>query len=1669
MSVAHSVGHSTQTAHPQPAAAEPAAPGVQAGTLWGAMVFGTPRPSSDVLAHEMVHALQAERFGSQGVVGSRTKPDADDEVEARALAPLVGAGEPVTVRARPTAAMQLFTPQTLEQDAADLRRSLSRNDSDRVIDILAAHYAARTIPELRAEYGLTLFRDLMRGLVGSRRKTLWSLVRTYLGDQLTLDERIDIDRAIFGAQAEQVIAEIQGMSDEQALRIVVSEDPFPPVLAVDVSDTAQTDAGPAAPAASLAAVRASLAAALHEADFYRAMHLLYLKAGRANKDQWSQSGAWQIEVARNASLVIDLTPGARSGPLAFEPPADMFDVPVSEPDEDLFALSLLGDAVGRHRIDLSVEQVVAADEATTGTILVESQPRFGAALLAVAVLPAADRRVVWARLAGRHWVGFSDDQVEKLHRLALFPDDALVLERAVIEAHKEGYSYAPEMATAATAAQEIIGSARRRSLTAPDPEQRETASARAERADAIFGRSIAFQNALGTYQEGPAQLVALGADPMLVALQQLRGVEKASDLFALVSSLPAERRTSERFGFEVRHRARERLGFDDDQMRDLEAYLSLGSDPDAFNRVALHEMRTAVSDTEPGRVLSVMHRMKPEVLQAFVQWEPYRQWYGDLFQHPGTRQLWVALAEANRGNTQEALRLGALQWNGLLPGAPPTIRDKGAYAEWLSARGDKQVDRRKGFVLWSQVQRDKGTEATLTPEEKKAVEAYAEHRRLTEDLSWAEREHVDEVYFGQPQLVATAESSLDATSEADYMFERVAARRKLTTSWRTIADDVRQWRGEYLGHDVTEFLLTYGHLRAGVVSQSDLAVLGDLYHRAMRETDEIKQDQDMAALMASIVGCVVAIVVVTVLTGGTMSGFAIAAVAALAGGVAAATAGALIRPESTGWEVLRDFGTGAVEGAMAVAGAGIAARVVRAMGLASEVAAGAAAADAVELSTGAKVAGHIAQAVIDGSVSGASGEVFRTATDEATWDRSWSEAFARVLAALARGGAQGAKGGFLVGGGIAVAGGLLRVARRLGEPVALRTADLLESSGIPLKRFNDLAPASQDALATATRLAAEGDVAGAQRLLAGTELTAEEIGRILPGLRSMHVAEAALETGLDRAEIQRRLEVVEPKEFAKRAGGQRGNAVIEFREDGPYIVMRSDVDPLVVREETHHIAQWLHDPAMQQRMKRIQAMTDVAWKGASSTDRAALVIDKLEVEADAQRRIIADLEAQAASGDIQAEDQIAAAEDTLRSLNAELRDTSGSATSLAAADLAKAPRPRLFSKDPPTRGAEPTAAKNWKKVESSGVLHQDPVAVEKKLNKLGYRLEKTAAGRAKRIVRPGGATETDEMAKLTVVETEAGPVVEAGRPRLTWAERRADAAAKLKRVSGDVASLEAQLASGSLTGEAAMRARRAIAKSPQPYLDELQRRVTAGTLDPEAAGMLSEWGGVVEAMRGRTRRSYAQILDKVDTRSGPLTEAMYDDFRRTLRRMQAEDVAELASLADQRKALDDLLALQPDSKSKGELFSAYLSNRIRSAGPRHVLDVPFESPLRASTRQPDEVALSSDLDDLVPSGTYGMEHKTGPGAFKIDQAEGYARSLNAPGGAVSTTGERVDWDGVVYLFGNKTEAESAMADMLINGTVRPLLGKPKGGIHVLYLDGQGRLQRFAAGTGGARP
>ena len=857
--------------------------------------------------------------------------------------------------------------------------------------------------------------------------------------------------------------------------------------------------------------------------------------------------------------------------------------------------------------------------------------------------------------------------------------------------------------------------------------------------------------------------------------------------------------------------------------------------------------------------------------------------------------------------------------------------------------------------------------------------------------------------------------------------------------------------------------------------------------------DETKRahaaENEALARIGATVAATVAAVVVTIATGGTMAPAAAAVLSAFSAGAASAITGAAIRDDDTFGSVARDFGAGAVDGAMSVAGAGLAARVVRggaigvSAGQAATAAGGRSAAHAVG-SLGAK----LAEGAIDGAVGGAAGELFMTATDEATWDRGVSEAFAAMLAAVARGAVTGGVLGGAVGGAIA---GLGKLAAHAGDDVAAEIGRLADAAGVSRKLLDELPESAHAELAELCRLLSARQFAEASELLESLQaLPRHARDQLLEVVRASRALPAPGELGaidIDGAAILP--EIVSDKEFRQLAGSKRGDAVVIIEGGQPRIIARRGAPASAIREEVNHLAQWHSDFFMRQRMALLAEERRADWKHLSVEEKVQTHLAKLEVEADVQRRLIAQL-TEAAKDDPDAALRMFDAEETLFVVGQQLDKLRGAApgASLKSLGLEDAP-PRLFSDGIQSRAARTEQEARWAQQVRElcvGRSPEDP-GVLPKLQKLGYVPERRN-GRVFRLRRnpdvhaqslPHLSVEADDTGVPRIFERTAD------RP-LAFDETKADAAREWTRSQADIAQRRRALDAGELTGQAAIDARRALAEAGPGFRAQLAQRVADGTLDEGSAGLLAKWGHVLEQLESRSRDYSLGAPLTLDSFLGPLIGPVravdIDNFRRLVRQRTVDYLmaVRLKDPVEAQQALYDMIGIQPDPASGGHLFTAF-RQRLMSADPEGAYTVagkrppPFEGSDLLKRRTPDDVVdIRAGVEKRLPGGRYAIEDKTGPNAFDIHQARDYVKRSDpavarraggdpaygmATGGFKRTpTSTTSEYDGLVYVFSRESEANTALKRMADDPTIRPVLLRHPGGIHVMCINDSGDFQ-----------
>jgi hypothetical protein len=577
------------------------------------------------------------------------------------------------------------------------------------------------------------------------------------------------------------------------------------------------------------------------------------------------------------------------------------------------------------------------------------------------------------------------------------------------------------------------------------------------------------------------------------------------------------------------------------------------------------------------------------------------------------------------------------------------------------------------------------------------------------------------------------------------------------------------------------------------------------------------------------------------------------------------------------------------------------------------------------------------------------------------------------------------------------------------------------------------------------------------------ELVGAELARVLA--EQLHAASIEIERGAVTAETIRDLgpieidgvsirpEMVPDHEFAKIAGAEHRDAVVLIENGKPRIVMREGAPASALREELTHLAQW-KDPAMRARMMRLgeDKLAPAAWKQLTASEKRDLHLDKLEVEADAQRRIIADLSGRA-EHDGEALLRVQDADETLFKLGQKidkLRATRGQ-THLDEKELGIDEPPRLFAggAQSPKRIEGPKADEARAKLIGRRVEE-----VKDELARLGYTPNRLN-GRW-RLTRASGDT-MREVPHLVVSEKTG--LIDETNERASFAERKEDAAREWRRISED------------LDGEQS-------AETPR-FREELSRRVAEGRLDEGDAGLFVKWAPLVEEMERRGMITREEALGLVH---GKVTETGVETFRRTLRARAVEGLMRIP--AESRMPVYEAVAgHMPDEPSRGHFFTAFREAVMK--GSPLVYDVetfgktskpaPFEGKDLKKPRQPDGVTKIRDgIEGQLPGGRYAIEDKTGPNAFIMKQAEDYARrsdselarrpdgelGVGEDKGGFKLTKESTEsvYDGMIYVFSNEAEATAALQRMNDNKIVGPIVGKHPGGIHVMYMSAEGELR-----------
>jgi len=236
-----------------------------------------------------------------------------------------------------------------------------------------------------------------------------------------------------------------------------------------------------------------------------------------------------------------------------------------------------------------------------------------------------------------------------------------------------------------------------------------------------------------------------------------------------------------------------------------------------------------------------------------------------------------------------------------------------------------------------------------------------------------------------------------------------------------------------------------------------------------------------------------------------------------------------------------------------------------------------------------------------------------------------------------------------------------------------------------------------------------------------------------------------------------------------------------------------------------------------------------------------------------------------------------------------------------------------------------------------------------------------------------------------------------------------------------------------------------------PHLeDALARRFAGNATDQGGAAIARRWGEALKRLHDGAGAGGTALLDRLlDNLGAATTDTTYGKFRREVRSAMVDQAMAAATPQAQVQRIRELMATLPDSRSQGEVFTDF----------REKLASGKESPI--SYMQPiggAETRLGNDriADGAVnitaaqrggpPAGRYLVEDKSGPGAFKADQAKAYHGQLQNGANVISTVnGEQ--YKGVLYTFDTEQSARAAMST----------LGDLNKNIHVGFFDARGQF------------
>jgi len=1519
----------------------------------------------------------------------------------------------------------------------------------------------------------------MVGLIG--RVTGWSdsqwvRVQAYLGDQLPLDVQIQRHRG----DRDAVLRDLQRIPDEQALALIIEQDSM---LVIQPKPVTEYDPVPPAHT-TRALVEAALKSALSSDGYVQAVRLFLQKAASAQR-----ASVLRRPMRVDSGLAYGLDGVA---------PFHVVALPGTDHDE-----LVVFDAVADAHLSLVLDIVREADTKDWDR---DANAR-SRAFFALADLTQVERRIAITRL---------DQTITKNPRelgtleMILKEDDAeaigaLLANGAYIATTKHQEVDTTTLDFAMERASTLVQNARGKvDATAVDSDAKKQAQADYDR---VAGQVLDWA-LLSALRREPAlleqRLRALGASPLQIGIELLQQAS-SSDFDEIIATI-------KRIDPAVRVQAMIKSGkldlmprFEADQRELLAAYLTVSDeakvDPTTTKLLAMPASTALLYYKQsPPSELPYVERDDPGglILDMAVPRTYFQLIEHDLFSLRPRTTIAIADILEDLANNKGPAALGRIRrleendrievfadarvrkaidsvadewlrsalreawWNadGEIGVFAVKTRDTQAIFEATAVRGD-MVAMRRGFVLAHRLA-DSPT-YQLSADEKSAIDAYQIAIAKWAPLSgWQDKETFRHILFGQPQLGGP--NALDPTMEAEFMAFRVTERAGTREPHPDGLQDRFEDSGPEADEAVARFRVYFTQVRDGGVTPSELAQLSDLYHAAMRALDKFREDNVSSAhKVAHIVAAVVGAVVLIALTMGAATPFVAAALTGLAAGTAAAASGAIVRTESSLGEVAMDFTSGTIDGVMMVVGNELGAAAVEAAWGTELVGAGAGAIASRAAGEAMKKVSKgffatIVENAIAGAVGGAASEMFETAADRVTWDRGIAEGFSRMLAAVARGAQSGALMGGGAAAGIGVVGKLgsitLNLLRSNPRAVADGVTRLLGASGAEAAVLERLAETSEAQLVKVHELIEAGEIGEAEQLLERLELPSQARAAMRAFARERVAASAIHELGGLPHGTPEKFTTLSADAFKKKVGDIRGDAAVVVENGEANVYLRAGSRASVIREEYVHLAQFYGDRVMRAKMMMLSRENVANWVDKTVEQQAQIYVAHLEVEANAQRRILAMVEEDAARGDADALMRELDAQETLNKLDEKLQGVRDARTAGTLEQAVPTKPPVLFGRGAQTPRISKTAGRQVKALLETprGLTVPRDLAT---LKQYGYR-PGYAKGTIFRLSRVSEATET--MPHLQVGEN--GKVQIAERP--SFAEQRFDAEQEWRSTSDAIAAIPAGLRDADpLVREAARAQHESLALE---FHKRLAAKVASNEIDEASAGMLLKWGEVIEEIDQRVggaagKRVINEMLDKIPTGSGgpkALTEPEITSFRRAVRTRTVDYLKNIKDGKQRMVALRDMLKAQPEPSSQGSLFTAFrrevmFSTQESPSIPTNLFS-EVERPIevfklpRGVTRTPDDAVTLNAKFHKLKKGRYALEDKAGDHAFRIDQARHYARGLEKGNSS---------YDGLLYVFSNEIEAEAARLILEKDGVTKKLLGI-HGGIHVTFFDIDGR-------------